>query len=181
MPPDEADCVPVTVSVVYVPSTCYNQSMTTPRLGDRQLSVIRLMDSNGGKLPLNHRWAQNQRVAATLVKHGLVEDGSLIATLTRKGLTDYDFMPEGPDIPEWQLTDDGRRAASRDRAGKPELCFTCDKRPAVYVKFSGAQGGDEIGYPNAHLLCQECFDEDREHWPNIPLRRCYRMTPVEAA
>jgi hypothetical protein len=137
------------------------------------------MDSNGGRLPFTHRWAQDQRIAATLVKHGLAEDGSFTADLARKGIADD--LPIRPCDPEWRLTDDGRRAASQSRAGKPELCFRCDKRPAVYVSFSGAQGGDEIGYPSASLTCQECFDEDRKHWPGIPVRRTYRMAPVEAA
>lgn len=123
-----------------------------------------MASNSGGTVPMNHHWSANQRVAATLAKHGLVEDAS--------------WRDNGE--PEWKITISGRLAADKSRAGLPELCFRCDKAPAVYVQFSGAQSGQEIGYPSAHLLCQECFDRDREACPDHSLGRTYRMTPVTA-
>jgi hypothetical protein len=141
---------------------------TAPRLGERQLEVLRLMSSNyGGELPVGRRrYAREIKIAAGMAKHGLVED-ALSGPLAGTG------------EPIWRITTDGRIAAERSRADKPEICFRCDKRPAVYVQFSGAQSGKEIGYPTAHLLCQHCYDEDRKNWPSRPPRRCYRMVPVD--
>ena len=143
---------------------------TAPRLGTRQLEVLCLMASNyGGELPYGHRrYARETKIAAGLVRYGFVEDV-------------FAAPPADGGEPVWRITMDGRIAAERSRAGNPETCFRCDKRPAVYVTYSGAQSGKEIGYPSAHLLCQHCYDEDREHWPDLPPHRCYRMTPVDAA
>jgi hypothetical protein len=120
------------------------------------------MASNHGELPIMRTFGKDQRVAAGLEKHGLVSDAS--------------WLEDGK--PQWKLTDDGRTVADRSKHGQPERCFRCDVGMAVYVKFSGAQTAQEVGYPDAHLLCQRCFDEDREQWPDIPVGRVYRMTPV---
>ena len=111
---------------------------------------------------MRHQMGDDQRVAATLARYGLVEDAS--------------WRDDGR--PEWKITTDGRIAADRSRAGKPEICFRCDKGIAVYVSFSGAQTGEDIGYPAAHLLCQRCYDDDHRNFPGIPKSRTYRMTPV---
>jgi hypothetical protein len=121
------------------------------RLGTQQQRVLCLMASNKGELTALRKRGEDARIARSLISHGLVVDERTVEGSL--------YHPRDGEKPwpweELRITDDGRKEADRIRAGRPEICSICDKNPAEYVAFTGAQTGEEVGYPSAHVYCAE--------------------------